>query len=488
MSTFTGSPRPSSWRDFVSIGGVASLGASFIFFQLAGGHDARVQQLLQAVALDLLSGARQLDGTLPRLVAARGRIGCREPSKCELSDQPAVMRELLEEEVYFKEHTSGRVTHESFEVRREQEQREAFLEDVSGCIRLDNLQHAAGLPGVMEVKQVFRPVDLLQGTLLQAVINKAFKSMVKHGVRSTERYLPVNTTVTVIGELCRDTVGVPPASSTSTTSSGIAASRAPTSSGTAGSGGAGSRGPDGGGASSSGSKSINAAGISSRAGGAAAKAGSLGPGQGGGGGGGGDGATSTSAMTAAATAAAAAVGSELLTQAAAAGASAVAQALPYTLRMPSHGPFHVTTLTLPQLRASMERTSRTLRVFAWGFGVLGAALVVRKLLTQLWRLRQHRLGQRRMAEAEAVRRQRAAERAAVAAAGAGGGEALLAHAAAEEESGVRNPGTCVVCMDRDADVVFTGCGHLCSCYGCSTNLTKCPICRVNSRMLRVYRP
>eukprot|EP00198_Chlamydomonas_reinhardtii_P014161 XP_001703498.1 predicted protein [Chlamydomonas reinhardtii] len=206
MSTFTGSPRPSSWLDYISIGGVASLGASFIFFQLAGGHDARIQQLVQAVALDWLAGARQLDGTLPRLVAARGRIGCREPSKCELSDQPAVMRELLEEEVYFKEHTSGRVTHESFEVRREQEQREAFLEDVSGSIRLDNLQHAAGLPSVMEVKQVFRPVDLLQGTLLQAVINKAFKSMVKHGVRSTERFLPVNTTVTVIGELCRDTL------------------------------------------------------------------------------------------------------------------------------------------------------------------------------------------------------------------------------------------------------------------------------------------
>ncbi|KAG2442862.1 hypothetical protein HXX76_002941 [Chlamydomonas incerta] len=484
MSTFTGSPRPSSWLDYVSIGGVASLGASFLLFQLAGGHDSRIQQLVQAVVLDLLSGARQLDGTLPRLVAARGRIGCREPSKCELSDQPAVMRELLEEEVYFKEHTSGRVTHESFEVRREQEQREAFLEDMSGSIRLDNLQHAAGLPGVMEVKQVFRPVDLLQGTLLQAVINKAFKSMVKHGVRSTERYLPVNTTVTVIGELCRDTVGTP-ASSSGSSSSGQ--SRPAVANGAAGAGaagagaaGAGARGQDAA-AGSSGSKSINAAGISSKVGAAGPKGG------GGLGQSGGDSASSSSssAMTAAATAAAAAVGSELLTQAAAAGASAVAQALPYTLRMPSHGPFHVTTLTLPQLRASMERTSRTLRVFAWGFGVLGTALVVRKLLTQLWRLRQHRIGQRRMAEAEAVRRQRAAERAAAAGAD---GAALLAQAAAEEESGVRSPGTCVVCMDRDADVVFTGCGHLCACYGCSTNLTKCPICRVNSRMLRVYRP
>lgn len=40
---------------------------------------------------------------------------------------PLLAPQLLEEEVYFKEHTSGRVTHESFEVRREQEQREAFL-------------------------------------------------------------------------------------------------------------------------------------------------------------------------------------------------------------------------------------------------------------------------------------------------------------------------------------------------------------------------
>lgn len=37
--------------------------------------------------------------------------------------------------------------------------------------------------------------------------------------------------------------------------------------------------------------------------------------------------------------------------------------------------------------------------------------------------------------------------------------------------------TCVVCMDGERDVVFTGCGHLVCCSSCAGRLVKCPICR-----------
>ncbi|KXZ56672.1 hypothetical protein GPECTOR_1g605 [Gonium pectorale] len=328
----------------------------------------------------------------------------------------ALFFQLVEEEVYFKEHTSGRVTQECFEVRREHEQREAFLEDLSGSLKVDSLQRAEGLSGVLETRQSFRPVDLLQGTLLQAVINKAFKAMVKHGVRSTERYLPVNATVTLdsAADAARDQER---------------------------------------------RTSAAAAGPSGR----------------------------DEGLAAAVVAAAAAAGADMLGQAVAAVGTAAVQSLPYTLRMPLHGPFLVTDLTLPQLRASMERTTRTLRAIGWGLGVLGAVLAARKVALQMWRQREQRRAKRLMAEADAARRQRQAQRAAEAGAktgtaGAGGG------AGHEEDEGVRGAGTCVVCMDRDTEVVFSGCGHMCACFPCSAALNRCPICRVASKMVRVYRP
>lgn len=38
---------------------------------------------------------------------------------------------------------------------------------------------------------------------------------------------------------------------------------------------------------------------------------------------------------------------------------------------------------------------------------------------------------------------------------------------------------CVVCMSTESDVVFSPCGHLCSCEPCGKQLTKCCICRTS---------
>lgn len=119
---------------------------------------------------------------------------------------------------------------------------------------------------------------------------------------------------------------------------------------------------------------------------------------------------------------------------------------------------------------------------AWGFGALGAALCVRKVVLQLRRARQARRMKQRLAEAEAVKRQRAEQRAAA----GGGGTA----AGGEEQSdeGGREPGVCVICLDHEADMVFN-CGHLCTCSRCTAagQLTRCPVCRASSRPFVVYR-
>lgn len=36
---------------------------------------------------------------------------------------------------------------------------------------------------------------------------------------------------------------------------------------------------------------------------------------------------------------------------------------------------------------------------------------------------------------------------------------------------------CVVCMERESDMVFLPCGHLCCCNNCQMPLIECPICR-----------
>lgn len=47
----------------------------------------------------------------------------------------------------------------------------------------------------------------------------------------------------------------------------------------------------------------------------------------------------------------------------------------------------------------------------------------------------------------------------------------------EENERLRQVLVCKICMDNDANVVFTPCGHMVSCMQCSQKLKKCAICR-----------
>ena len=48
---------------------------------------------------------------------------------------------------------------------------------------------------------------------------------------------------------------------------------------------------------------------------------------------------------------------------------------------------------------------------------------------------------------------------------------------------------CVVCMDRPLEMVFVPCGHICVCEPCSSQITRCPICRTRTQMaVKVYYP
>ena len=49
----------------------------------------------------------------------------------------------------------------------------------------------------------------------------------------------------------------------------------------------------------------------------------------------------------------------------------------------------------------------------------------------------------------------------------------------------RVEGECVVCMAKKCAVVFLPCGHVCTCGGCSAELSSCPLCRgaISNRIL-----
>jgi E3 ubiquitin-protein ligase MUL1 len=52
----------------------------------------------------------------------------------------------------------------------------------------------------------------------------------------------------------------------------------------------------------------------------------------------------------------------------------------------------------------------------------------------------------------------------------------------------RIAGICVVCIDRPTAVVFASCGHMCCCEQCGSSLSRCPICRIRGRPIKVFRP
>lgn len=46
--------------------------------------------------------------------------------------------------------------------------------------------------------------------------------------------------------------------------------------------------------------------------------------------------------------------------------------------------------------------------------------------------------------------------------------------------------TCIVCWDRPANAAFIPCGHNCVCRRCGMELTRCPICRRQCVVYRIY--
>jgi len=143
-----------------------------------------------------------------------------------------------------------------------------------------------------------------------------------------------------------------------------------------------------------------------------------------------------------------------------------------TIARPTRGkPFYVTSLSLDELLASLGAVSRTCKVLSIGCTLLGvylfASTFARSMLT---RYRAHQF-RRRMAKQ--TRANPALDRSKTPAGG------LDEHPASD---------VCIVCLEQPYGAVFKECGHMCCCMACASQLSRCPLCRAHSGVIRVYKP
>lgn len=157
----------------------------------------------------------------------------------------------------------------------------------------------------------------------------------------------------------------------------------------------------------------------------------------------------------------------------------------YRMRKPANPryPFVISTLTLPQLDLQAKRVAQVLKIASWSLIGIGGALVATRFVRSFWRRYKEARARQDFVRSkkEIEERKRAHLQLTASRSGAEGG--------GQEDIDIEKlAGFCVVCFERESDCVFSGCGHLCCCSNCSIKIgRKCPICRVHSNSLKVFK-
>ena len=135
--------------------------------------------------------------------------------------------------------------------------------------------------------------------------------------------------------------------------------------------------------------------------------------------------------------------------------------------------------TLTARRVPPQDTSRQCSHLAGICTTVGASMLLMSLAHRLWVWHRTLKIQRRV---ERARR----DRAAAAAAAAAGSNTATARAEDGSAGSPLQQAVCVVCLERECEMVFRGCGHLCACGSCGAGLRRCPIRRSAGAPIRVY--
>lgn len=342
--------------------------------------ETRANQLSSLPCIENIAELARMSHAMPLLLAVRGKVGSKAPLSCRLSDQKCVMSEVFEEEVWRKERENGRISHEPFvitvnrlvapwHIESEAVHGASTSSPGSPVIAVEGIERAEGLQSVMQATQTFKAEDNSKSSIARLIIDKAWR-MTRTGLRITESYLALGSTITLIGEIDK----------TASSTSGSYLMRKPDN--------------------------------------------------------------------------------------------------------PMNNLFILSPLTLPQIELHAKRTARALKVISASFLGLGILLSASQLLREsLKRMREARA---RHTLAKAKKEIEARRRAHLNAS-----RSVQEEGEVQEEDSERLRGCCVICIDKESDVVFSGCGHLCVCTACASKMRgggKCPICRVKSSIIKVFKP
>jgi E3 ubiquitin-protein ligase MUL1 len=155
----------------------------------------------------------------------------------------------------------------------------------------------------------------------------------------------------------------------------------------------------------------------------------------------------------------------------------------FAVRAPPKGDFIITSQPVQQLHAGFTKLSFVYKTIAVAFSGLGAFLIVRKAMRKWLRRRRELHAKRMLVEAQQARDQRRL----AAATAAAGGDVEAAAAALAACGDDRESDTCVVCLEAQSTIAYVACGHMCVCQACSKPLKKCPVCRMQSDCIKVFR-
>lgn len=162
----------------------------------------------------------------------------------------------------------------------------------------------------------------------------------------------------------------------------------------------------------------------------------------------------------------------------------------FVLQAPRKGPFMLSRRRLPEIVASAQATSIYCTQMATFFTVAGATMLLAVGVRKVWLWHREQTMKRRVDEARRRRRTTAG----------GGGRSTSSTGAGMEvgheedregdQGGDARSGTCVVCLERESELVYPQCGHLCVCSlcgGAGPGLGRCPICRSRGPPIKVFR-
>eukprot|EP00210_Caulerpa_lentillifera_P000149 g144.t1 len=174
---------------------------SLVMFGLSYHEARRAKQLQQAHCLSSVSDAMRLSKFLPILIAVRGKTGSNDPLHTKITNSPAVMIEDTSEWNALKQNDKGVWVPDSEIFSHNRNESKWFITNNDGDnpLRIESCANASHLEKTLVTSKQFVEGET---NTYKKLINR-LSGYQPVGIWQTEKSLPIDTAVTVVGELTK---------------------------------------------------------------------------------------------------------------------------------------------------------------------------------------------------------------------------------------------------------------------------------------------